>query len=294
AEAARMISSVAEEISKGTTVQTTEAENTASKMGELADKISGAATKSREVEKIAASARELSITAKDIIAKLVQRAKEADQITNIITTDIKEMNSRAEEIRMITELISNIAEQTNLLALNASIEAARAKEFGKGFAVVANEVTKVATQSQETAVTINDILMNIQSKSINSAENAAKAHKAVEEQLSAVQQAQKTFDEIIVAMDTAVRRIEEVNQMIKHIDDFKQDTMNAIISISTISEETAASSEEVTASTQEQVAFAEHIRDLASDLIEMSSKLEKAITQFKVVEREEKKEGEMA
>ncbi|HEX3045423.1 MAG TPA: methyl-accepting chemotaxis protein, partial [Bacillota bacterium] len=46
AEAARMISSVAEEISKGTTVQTTEAENTASKMGELADKISGAATKS--------------------------------------------------------------------------------------------------------------------------------------------------------------------------------------------------------------------------------------------------------
>ncbi|MCL6590296.1 MAG: methyl-accepting chemotaxis protein [Firmicutes bacterium] len=286
AEAARLISSVAEEISRGTTVQTTEAENTAAKMGELAEKISGAVMKSKEVEQMAESARELSVTAKDIIQKLVLRAQEADQITNIITTDIKEMNSSAEEIRMITELISNIAEQTNLLALNASIEAARAKEFGKGFAVVANEVTKVAAQSQETANTINDILMRIQAKSINSTENAAKAHKAVEEQLKAVQQAQRSFDAIIDAMDTATVRINEMNKMIQHIDDVKQDTMNAIINISSICEQTAASSQEVTASTEEQATFAEHIKNLAKDLIDMSLRLEQAILQFKVEERE--------
>ncbi|MCL6590295.1 MAG: methyl-accepting chemotaxis protein [Firmicutes bacterium] len=292
AEAARLISSVAEEISRGTTVQTTEAENTAAKMGELAEKISGAVMKSKEVEQMAESARELSVTAKDIIQKLVLRAQEADQITNIITTDIKEMNSSAEEIRMITELISNIAEQTNLLALNASIEAARAKEFGKGFAVVANEVTKVAAQSQETANTINDILMRIQAKSINSTENAAKAHKAVEEQLKAVQQAQRSFDAIIDAMDTATVRINEMNKMIQHIDDVKQDTMNAIINISSICEQTAASSQEVTASIEEQAAFAEHIKNLTKGMVDMSAKLEQTILQFKLMEKEEKAEEE--
>ena len=42
--------------------------------------------------------------------------------------------------------------------MNASIEAARAGEAGRGFAVVASEIAKLATESQQTAGRIQDIV----------------------------------------------------------------------------------------------------------------------------------------
>lgn len=68
---------------------------------------------------------------------------------------IGEVQQETKEIMTITRMIEDIASQTNLLALNASIEAARAGEHGKGFAVVAEEVRKLAEQSKDALVGIN-------------------------------------------------------------------------------------------------------------------------------------------
>lgn len=67
-----------------------------------------------------------------------------------------------EDIRQMADTIGSIAEQTNLLALNAAIEAARAGEHGKGFAVVAEEVGKLAEQSSEAVVGIQDTILKVQ------------------------------------------------------------------------------------------------------------------------------------
>ncbi len=61
------------------------------------------------------------------------------------------------EIDILAKSILGVASQINLISLNASIEAARAGDYGKGFAVVATEIKKLAEQTKETVLNIQDI-----------------------------------------------------------------------------------------------------------------------------------------
>jgi methyl-accepting chemotaxis protein len=58
----------------------------------------------------------------------------------------------------VIKLITDVTSQTRLLALNATIEAARAGTAGKGFAVVADEVKRLAEQTREASVRVEEQL----------------------------------------------------------------------------------------------------------------------------------------
>ena len=73
-----------------------------------------------------------------------------------------QLDTKAQHISRVVDVIQAIAEQTNLLALNATIQASKAGEQGKGFMVVANEVKQLSVQSSESAQAIRTQLGELQ------------------------------------------------------------------------------------------------------------------------------------
>ncbi len=72
-----------------------------------------------------------------------------------------EQSKTVESIGSLTDEIIAMTKQTNLLSLNASIEAARAGEVGRGFAVVASEIGKLAVNSANAAIKIEEVSRNV-------------------------------------------------------------------------------------------------------------------------------------
>jgi methyl-accepting chemotaxis protein len=282
AKTAQAVAAAMEEISQGTSEQTNEAEKSSVMMNDLAAQIETVVSKTSEVEKISGFARELSEKSNNAVEQLIVKSKETDQITETIIHDILDLNNSADEIREITETITAIAEQTNLLGLNASIEAARAGEMGQGFAVVSEEINKLAIQSRDAAKTINNILLTIQAKTQNSGKTAQQAHQIIEEQRLAVQSAQGAFVEISDATRDIITRINLVSSIITEMNANKEQTIQSIINISSISEQTASSAQEVSAASEEQTALAEQVRSLAKQLHKSAEELAESIAKFQI------------
>lgn len=110
------------------------------------------------------SAIEILKSADDLKKNAIKMQGEAHSVRVNISSNMKdaiEKSSSIEHITKLSEAILQITSQTNLLALNAAIEAARAGESGKGFAVVAEEIRKLAEESSDTAVKIQDITKEV-------------------------------------------------------------------------------------------------------------------------------------
>ncbi|ODA39621.1 methyl-accepting chemotaxis protein [Desulfosporosinus sp. BG] len=130
---------------------------------------------SQEIEKavhlIAEKSQQGAVSAK----KITKRADDtklnvdaAQKKAYHIFVDTKEKLEQAiieskvvDQINLLTESIMQITEQTNLLALNAAIEAARAGEAGRGFSVVSEEIRKLAEQSKDAVIQIQDVTTKV-------------------------------------------------------------------------------------------------------------------------------------
>lgn len=79
-----------------------------------------------------------------------------------VSSQLRELGRKADQLSGITELIATISRRTNLLSLNAAIEAEGAGESGKGFSVVATEIRRLAEQSSYASSKITRVLGDIQ------------------------------------------------------------------------------------------------------------------------------------
>jgi len=124
---------------------------------------------------------------------------------------IAALDTHANKIDEIVEVIHAIADQTNLLALNASIEAARAGEHGKGFAVVAEEVRKLAEQSKTSAAEITKTIQTMQQLAKEAREHMQESEQEAASSAKVVQTTSVAFEEITAKVSLVTNKIQEVS-----------------------------------------------------------------------------------
>lgn len=169
-----------------------------------------------------------------------------------ITEEIHELLDKNAKIESVTSVLYSIAKQTNLLSLNASIEAARAGEAGRGFAYVAYEVRKLSEECHKASQSINGSIREIVESLSKLKEIMEESDAAFEAQKAAVGDTISSFEninhsvkELAEAQDFFTERMDEVNGK-------KEELLEIMESIATISGQASASSENVAGITAEQ------------------------------------------
>lgn len=253
-------------------------ENTA----DLSNAISDVSDKSDELAVTAESMNKASLSSAEALRNLSSNMESmAKSIESIIAT-MNETNNAVQTVRDKADGITAIAAQTNLLALNASIEAARAGEAGRGFAVVAEEIGVLANQSNVTADEIKKEMANLSSKSADAIKETDEISDIGKIVTQVVTETVETINDLIINVESTVNGVSTISEVTERCDSSKSVIIDAMTSLSAISEENAASTEETSASMEELNATVNFLATSANQLNEVAEQLEEEMKFFDI------------
>ncbi|CAO98003.1 methyl-accepting chemotaxis protein [Erwinia tasmaniensis] len=207
----------ADEIASGT-------EAIVSSSGDISEQITRQAS---SVEQTSASMEQLSATveqnagnvtqALQLVGEAAEAVSQGGETVGRSVTTMSDINSAAQSIADITQVIESIAFQTNILALNAAVEAARAGEQGKGFAVVAAEVRALAQRSAQAAKEIDRLIVDSLEKVGHGHRLSGQTREAMENITTRIEQVKVLMSEINTASQEQSTGIGHVNQAMAQI-----------------------------------------------------------------------------
>jgi methyl-accepting chemotaxis protein len=247
-----------------------------SSMENLANRAADGSSNAEKIKRRAEKVKE------DSKAAIVNTAQVREQKENNIIKAIEDVKV-VQEVKVMADAIADIAEQTNLLALNAAIEAARAGESGKGFAVVAEEVRKLAEESSQTVVTIQNTIAKIQGAVKNLSDNSSDIlnfmSNEVDKQLQAYAQIGEKYsndgDFVSSMSEELVSMAQEVEATVEQINQALQSTA-ADVQKSSVNSEKIQSEIEISSASIAQVANA------ATEQAQIAMHLTELVQKFKL------------
>lgn len=281
-KATEEISSAVEDISKGAVSQAEEIQNASSyiaNMGKLIEDIVEKVSNLTQAANVMGNAGDTSM---NTMVELSESNDHTTEAVNKIADQIELTNESVGKIGEAAAFITNIADQTSLLALNASIESARAGEAGKGFAVVASEIQKLASQSDEAAGEIKQIIENLKQESEKTVEEMNSTKLLINEQIVKLNATRDSFVDVSDGINVSRQETAAIEVNVGSCDDARQQVNDVIANLSAISEQNAASAEETTASMQELTATISMLSTTANDLMKISEKLNSEMKFFKI------------
>jgi len=225
-----------------------------------------------------------SETGQTVIDNTMEHMTDIREGSEITVELMNSLHNKSDEIGNINKAIEEISEQTNLLALNAAIEASRAGEAGRGFSVVADEIRKLATQAQESAKGIHNLIRQIQADILQANNQIVLENKKVEDGIVSVLESRNAFLLIKKNINEVVQNIQTVVSEVDKTQNSSNQVARSIERIVDIVQGSLAGAEEVAATTEEQTAVTEEIAASAQVLKNMADQLITSIASIKVMD----------
>ena len=245
------ISSVVEEVSGGAVSTAEDTQNAMTIVSDVGENINGI---KNSTESLSNAAQNMN-NAKDNVVSILSEFIEINGTMGKNVADTNEQinitNKNVKGIQKFIEVIKGIASETNLLSLNAQIEASKAGEFGKGFSVVASKIGKLAEQSANASDEIQETLTNLLENYDLIVQKMNMTNEDIISQNTKLNETREHFEILNSDINITVNKIKDINVMVDELIILRNGLVDIISSLSSVSEENAASAQETNASLEE-------------------------------------------
>ncbi len=224
----------------------------------------------------------LSQNSRKILDELSDSSKESREAVKEISRQVAVTNESVQQIKSVTDYITNIAEETNLLALNASIEAARAGAAGKGFAVVALEIQKLAEESNHSASKIGENIRSLVEKTDGIVKVMGSIENALQHQEENVDKTKRLFEEMNRDITQITEKESDMQVNVSSMNRAKDNMSHMISDLSESAVDNANLSKNAAEVTEQMMREIENLENLTMDLSKLANRLDENLHAFLV------------
>lgn len=241
----RRLTENAADIASNAAIQLQSANDSSRAMEEMANGVSRIAESTMVVGELSSQTQKQAVQGSQFIENTNLQMEEIHRTVSEVSEAVRKLDATSEQIGSIAQTMSDIATQTNLLSLNAAIEAARAGEHGRGFSVVADEVRKLASNSDEQAKEVSNLIATVQ-------EDIRAAIQGINLMSNSVEDGRRKANEAGIAFETIMKSIQEVAAQVQEL--------------SAVSEQMSAGTEEIAATAGEAAVIAQQTANRMDEL----------------------------
>lgn len=256
------------EISVSTQVTAESVQEQTSMTSQIREAVGETAENARVMVEAAANSARVIKESMEMMNNMRESAARIGETNTRVAESMAQLQEKAKEVQQITEVIFSISSQTNLLALNASIESARAGEAGRGFAVVADQIRELAEQTRQSTEKISSIIDELNVDAQNATDVVQVSIDAMNEQNGMIENASDSFIMIRDNVDTLTQTVSEIDRKIGNLVSSNDTIIESISQLSATSQEVFASAQEAEERSQQNHSEAQQAQELLNGVLQ--------------------------